>query len=209
MAERITDLLRSLIGNEYLLVALLAVIPVTEIKGAILYGAMARCDMLCAFFIAFGASSLLALAVVPLFPLMLKWAEKSPAVRRATYFLTDRLERKAGKIMETAGVPGHGKYKSRLTLGLYAFVAVPFPFTGIWAGALLAAIMRLDYRSSVFALIFGNFTAGGIILTVALLAGDRASVVLTIFLYIAIAILLVMAIRHIGRKLASSGRDEE
>lgn len=201
MGEKITELLGSVIENEYLLVAILAVIPVTEIKGAILYAAVAKCEMIGASLAAFASSAVLTFAIVPLFPLFLRLAEKSVAVRRVGAFLTDRLERKAGRIIETAGVPGVGKYKSRLILGLYAFVAVPLPFTGIWAGALLAAIMRLDYKSSVFALVCGNFTAGGIVLTLALLAGDKAPYILTIFLYVALAFLIVMLIRALGRKL--------
>ncbi|MBQ9370339.1 MAG: small multi-drug export protein [Clostridia bacterium] len=206
MGEKITELLGSVIENEYLLVAILAVIPVTEIKGAILYAAVAKCEMIGASLAAFASSAVLTFAIVPLFPLFLRLAEKSVAVRRVGAFLTDRLERKAGRIIETAGVPGVGKYKSRLILGLYAFVAVPLPFTGIWAGALLAAIMRLDYRSSVFALVCGNFTAGGIVLTLALLAGDKAPYILTIFLYVALAFLIVMLIRALGRKLAERTR---
>jgi len=206
MAEKITELLGSIIENEYLLVALLAVIPVTEIKGAILYAAVARCDMVRAFLAAFGSSAVLSCIVVPLFPLFLRLAERSSGVRRATAFLTDRLERKAGKIIETAGVPGVGKYKSRLTLGLYAFVAVPLPFTGIWAGALLAALMRLDYRNSVFALVCGNFTAGGVVLTLALLAGEKAPYILTIFLYVALAILIVTVMRSLMRRIAERER---
>jgi len=207
MAEKITELLGSIVENDYLLVAILAAIPVTEIKGAILYAAVAKCDMLLAFLCAFGSSALFSFAVVPIFPLFLRLAERSDGVRRMGALLTDRLERKASRIIETAGVPGVGRYKSRLLLGLYAFVAVPLPFTGIWAGALLAAIMRLDYKSSLFALVCGNFTAGGIVLTLALLAGDRAPYILTIFLYVALFILIVTLIRTLGRKLSEKAKE--
>ena len=91
-------------------------------------------------------------------------------------------------------------------LGLYAFVAVPLPFTGVWAGALLSAIMRLDYGNSLFALLLGNFTAGGIVLAVSLLAGEKATVVLTIFLYVALAVLLGMIARAIGQRIIAKER---
>ena len=207
MAEKITELVGSVIENEYWLIAVLAFIPVTEIKGAVLYAAVARCNMLKAFLCAFASSAVVTFAIVPIFPLFLSLAERSERVRRVGRVLTERLERKAGKIIETAGVPGVGKYKSRLILGLYAFVAVPLPFTGIWAGALLAAIMRLDYKSSVFALVCGNFTAGGVVLTLALLAGEKAPLILTVFLYVALALLVGMFIRAIGRKLVAKEKE--
>lgn len=206
MGEKIAELFGNVVENEYWLIAILAVVPITELKGAILYAAVTKTRLVLASLVAYAASSVLSAVILPFLPPLLGFIERNPKVRRVTSFLTDRLERKAGKILETAGVPGRGKYKSRLMLGLYAFVAVPLPFTGVWAGALLSAIMRLDYKNSLFALLLGNFTAGGIVLAVSLLAGEKATVVLTIFLYIALAVFLGMLARAIGQRLIAKER---
>jgi len=203
MANKIAEYLSLIIQNEYLLVAILSVIPVTEIKGAVLYAAVARINLWKAFLAAFAASAVATLAILPLFPLLLRLAERSRHVRRVTSLFTERLQVRADRIVGNAGVRGEGKFASRLTLGLFAFVAVPLPFTGVWAGALLAALMRLDYKNSVFALIAGNFTAGGIVLAVSLLAGDRAALVLNVFLCLALAILTVMVVKAIGKRLVA------
>ena len=208
MAQKIIEELGRWIRDEYLLIAVLAVIPVTEIKGALLYAAVVRADLLKAYLVAFLSSAATVLAILPIFPLLLRLAERSRRVRAVTSFLTGRLEDRAGRIVATAGAKGSGRYVSRLLVGLFAFVAVPLPFTGIWAGAMLAAIMRLSYKESAFALIAGNFTAGGVVLAVSLLAGGHASVVLDVFVCVAIILFSAMTIKAILKRMSKGAQRE-
>ena len=201
MAEKIIEELGRWIRDEYALIAVLAVIPVTEIKGAILYAAVVRADLMKAYALAFLSSAAISLAILPVFPLLLRLAERAKRVRAVTSFFTSRLEDRAGKIIETAGAKGSAKYTSRLLVGLFAFVAVPLPFTGIWAGAMLAAIMRLPYKESAFALLAGNFVAGGVVLAVSLIAGERATMVLDIFVCLAIVLFSAMTIKALVKRL--------
>ena len=188
MGDRIVSFFGKIIGNKYLLCAVLSVFPITEIKGGILCAAVADVRLLAAFFFCFLASFALAAALCAICPLLLRAAERSSLVRRFTSFLTDRLEEKAEKIASSA--KNGGKGKSQKVFGLFAFVALPLPLTGVWAGALLAAILRLDYKSSLLALSAGNFVAGGIVLFAALVAGEKAEFVLNVFLLAAFAALL-------------------
>lgn len=48
-------------------------------------------------------------------------------------------------------------------IGLALFVAIPFPMTGAWTGALLATIMNLPLKKSLTAIICGVFGAGLIV----------------------------------------------
>ncbi len=49
------------------------------------------------------------------------------------------------------------KYK---TFGLYLFVAVPFPGTGAWTGALIAALLGMRFKHAMFSILTGTLTAG-------------------------------------------------
>ena len=203
MGDRIVSFFGKIIGNKYLLCAVLSVFPITEIKGGILCAAVADVRLLAAFFFCFLASVALAAVLCAICPLLLRAAERSALVRRFTSFLTDRLEEKAEKIASSA--KNGGKGKSQKVFGLFAFVALPLPLTGVWAGALLAAILRLDYKSSLLALSAGNFVAGGIVLFAALVAGEKAEFVLNVFLLAAFAALIFAAIKWgIGKRKKKS-----
>ena len=189
MGERIVSFLEGFISNKYLLCAVLSAFPVTEIKGGILCAAVADVNLFLAFLCCFGASVLLSAALCALFPRLLLFAERAPKIRKVTSFLTDRLEKKA-ELISSEAAKNAEKAKGRKVFALFAFVALPLPLTGVWAGALLAAILRLDYKNALFALTAGNFAAGGIVLFVALAAGARADAVLNVFLFLALAALL-------------------
>lgn len=188
MTERIITLFSGIVKDPYLLSAVLAVLPVTEIKGSVLFAAASGFDPILSFLAAYGATLLLAAILSLTCPFFLALAQRSPRVGRFFSFFSDRLTKQADKIRGRASLPnavGEGK----IAFGVFAFVAIPLPFTGIWASALLAAILRLPAVRTFLALAAGNFAAGGIVLALSLLAGDRAEFVLTIFLILA-AILL-------------------
>ena len=188
MAAAIISFFEALGWRTAAVAALLAVIPVTEIKGAVLYAAATEGSCLIAVVAAYLSSVLLAVLLAAAVPRTLALARKAPSIRRATGFLTERLSVRADRIAAAAERKGKGD-GSRL-FGVFAFVAIPLPLTGLWAGALLAALLGLKPKSTFFALAAGNFTAAGIVLAVALLAGERAGLVFDVFLYIALAILL-------------------
>jgi uncharacterized membrane protein len=44
--------------------------------------------------------------------------------------------------------------------GLMLFVAIPAPGTGAWTGSLVAALIRMDFKKAVLAVLLGVLTAG-------------------------------------------------
>ena len=205
MTERIIMIFEGLVRNRYLLVTVLSVLPVTEIKGAILYAAVAEVPMFPAFLCGFAATIGLSAFLCFFCPRLLHSAERSSKIKSVTTFLTDRLQGKAEKILSSDGEGEVGKKR----FGVFAFVALPLPLTGVFAGALLAALLRLDYKNSLLALIAGNFTAGGIVLFVALVSGVYAEIVLDAFMLLAVGALLFAAGKSlVAKKKARSAKNE-
>jgi len=66
-------------------------------------------------------------------------------------WLTKRVERKAGNI------------KKYSVFGLVLFVAIPLPSTGVWTGAVAAALFNLRIKHAFFAILMGNTIAASII----------------------------------------------
>jgi uncharacterized membrane protein len=49
-------------------------------------------------------------------------------------------------------------------LGVFIFVAIPLPTTGVWTGSMIASFMKLRILPSFIAISIGNLVAGLIIL---------------------------------------------
>ena len=196
MANAIIEFFGGFIGNIYLLTACLSLLPVTEIKGSILFAVSAGAEPLLAAGCALLSSALLAALLVFCYPFLLSRAERSLRIRKVTSFLTSRLTERAERLNGDERAD-HG---NRGAFGVFLFVAIPLPLTGIWTGAMLAALLRLDRKIGFFTLVAGNFTAIGIVLAVALLAGDRANIVFDAFLLLAALFLVVAIVKSLVRK---------
>lgn len=51
-------------------------------------------------------------------------------------------------------------------LGLFFFVAIPLPFTGVWTGTTVAALLKLNFKKSLLTVFLGAMACGFIILLV-------------------------------------------
>ena len=204
MSNAIIAFFGRLTGSKACVAALLAVIPVTEIKGSVLYVVSAQGAVILPVAAGYFASVSLAAALTFIVPLTLARAERLPIIKKVTSVLTDRLSHRADRI---AAAAEKGKNQAnRFLFGVFAFVAIPLPLTGVWAGALLAAILKMDKKSTFFALASGNFCAAGIVLTVALLAGKYASLVFDLFLVVAlIALAATITTSFLKRRKAQNG----
>lgn len=199
MAEAIISFFEGLGLSKTALAAVLAVVPVTEIKGAVLFASATEGSAFPAVFVAYLASVLLSAMLAVTVPRTLAIARRSAFAGKAASFFADRLGSRADKIASNA--EKRGRRDDARVFGVFAFVAIPLPLTGIWAGALLSALLGLKGKDTFFALSAGNFCAGGIVLVVALLAGDKASVVLELFLCLAIVVLLFTALKSLFARL--------
>lgn len=65
------------------------------------------------------------------------------------------------RAMEKAGI-----IKRYSIVGLFFFVAIPIPTTGAWTGAVIATLLKLDYKKSFISMSMGIITAAMLVLSV-------------------------------------------
>ncbi|XP_043707830.1 uncharacterized protein LOC122657117 [Telopea speciosissima] len=146
---RIASALRNTGWPDQAIVFALATLPVLELRGAIPVG----------YWMQLKPISLTLLSVignmvpVPFIVLYLKrfasfLARKSPSASRFLDLLFERAREKAGPVEEFQWI------------GLMLFVAVPFPGTGAWTGAIIASILDMPFWSAVSANFCGVVLAG-------------------------------------------------
>lgn len=136
--------------------AILAMMPVVELRGALPWGITRGLDpwfsfVLCVLF------NMLPVPFILLFlNKILSWMEGTKTFSPIARWLKDRAHRKSDTY-----------YKYEM-LGLFLLVAVPLPGTGAWTGSLVAAVMGLKIKRAIPAIALGVIAAGIIMLTVSL-----------------------------------------
>ncbi|KAF9604270.1 hypothetical protein IFM89_004976 [Coptis chinensis] len=172
-------------------VFVLATLPVVELRGAIPVG----------YWLQLKPVLLTVLAVlgnmvpVPLIILNLKrfaslLAQSNPSASRFLDLLFKRAKEKAGPIEEFQW------------LGLMLFVAVPFPGTGAWTGAIIASILDMPFWSAVSANFFGVVLAG-LLVNLLVNLGLKYAIVTGVVLFL-ISTFMWNVLRSLKKSLSSS-----
>ncbi|KAF8051606.1 hypothetical protein N665_1692s0006 [Sinapis alba] len=146
---RIAAALRRFGWPDEAVVFALATLPVIELRGAIPVGYWMQLKPTLLTFL----SVLGNMVPVPFIILYLKklasfLAGKSPTASKLLEILFKRAKEKAGPVEEFQW------------LGLMLFVAVPFPGTGAWTGAIIASILDMPFWSAVSSNFCGVVLAG-------------------------------------------------
>ena len=84
--------------------------------------------------------------------------------------------------------------------GLFIFVAVPFPVTGVWTGTAIAVFLNMKFKDSFLPIVLGNLIAGAIITFITFLFADYVDIIIGALVVIAIIMLLIFIIKVIKTK---------
>ncbi len=130
-----------------LVVLFTAAMPVVELKGAIPIGIALGLSPFLSSFVSFIGSTLpipfILFGLRPFF----EFLKKVAVFEKFTLWLTDRSLSKSGKIQK------YGSY------GLFLFVALPLPGTGVWTGCVIAALLDIRFKWAFPAIFLGNLVA--------------------------------------------------
>ncbi len=149
MVEAIQNFFLETVGRHWC-VFLCSMLPIIELRGAIPLGATLG--------LPFWQNVLLSIVgnmlPVPFILLMIRWVlemmKKVKGLRSVALWVEAKAEKNRPKIE---------KYTF---WGLTLFVAIPLPGTGAWTGALVAAMIRMDFKKAIFSVFVGVLIAAAI-----------------------------------------------
>lgn len=151
--------------GKYLITALLAFVPVSEVRGAIPYGFFNNIPLWQVLIIAVFCNMMVPLIgylfLNTLHGILMKWGYYNRMVSP----LLDRARSKINAKIEKYGI-----------LGLTLFVAIPLPITGAWTGVLGAWVLSLEKKKSILAIMLGVLIASAIVTTVILTGSGLAQI---------------------------------
>lgn len=142
---------------KYILTGIIGMIPIIELRGAIPIGVFTfHLNYLESFICSFIGNIIPVYFIVkyirPLFDFFGRWKIFKIIIDWAS-------EKATKKIAESE------KLQNFTALGLFLFVAIPFPGTGAWVGSLIANFLDLPPKKAIPPIIAGVITAGIIVLT--------------------------------------------
>lgn len=129
-----------------------ACLPVVELKGAIPTGLLLGLPLWETFLWAYIGSILPVPFILRFTQPVMAHLRQTKQFKRFAHWLEARTMRKSSTIR---------KYS---LVGLFIFVAIPLPTTGVWSGALLASFFGLKLWPSFLMIIAGNLIAGLLVL---------------------------------------------
>ena len=143
---------------DWLEVLILAAMPISELRGAIPWAILGLNFPWYSAYVIAVIGNLLPVPVILLFlNTIYRVLGKTVFFRRFFNWLFKITERRSGMIL---------KYKR---IGLILFVAIPFPVTGAWTGALAAVLLGLKPRAAFWYICLGVLIAGVIVTCLSLL----------------------------------------
>lgn len=127
-------------------------LPVSEIRGAIIYAAAnlnnSVFNLVEMYILSVIGNFIPVPFILMLFRPILSWLKKTKLLRKFAHWLEERTKRKAGKI-------------AKISVGaLFIFVAIPFPTTGAWTGAMIASLLDIRYKYALPAILAGIMVSG-------------------------------------------------
>lgn len=138
---------------KYLLIALVSMVPIVELRGAIPIAEGLGLDIFIYYPVAI-IGNMLPVPFIYLFARkFLEWGKDKKLIGKFFTWCLEKGEKGGKKLKETAGNKG-------LFFALLLFVGVPLPGTGAWTGTLAASFLKIDFKTSILAVTLGVLLAG-------------------------------------------------
>ena len=138
---------------KYLIVFLISMVPLIELRGAMVYAVGVGLPEIPALTLCV-IGNMLPVPIIYFFARkVLIWGADKPYIGKFFTFCLEKGERAGNKLAKTAGRRG-------LFVALLLFVGIPLPGTGAWTGTLGASFLKMGIKSTTAAVSLGVVLAG-------------------------------------------------
>lgn len=195
------DSVNDLIGNPALTAMLVALVPLIELKGAILFARASGLGFLAALGASYLGSTVVAVPIFFLLRPILNLLKKVKWFNRFACKVEEYFRKKAEEVKNRKGKLSESGIKQ---LGVFIFIAIPLPMTGVWTGTAIAVFLGLKFKEIILPVLGGNLVAG---LIISLLA-ELFLPYVDIILYVLFALVVVMLIVFIVKIALTKPKEE-
>lgn len=204
MTEAIVNFFRDLFGNDYLTTFFIALLPIVELRGAVPVAFTMGLSWWQAFGLAYIGSSIVAPILLLLLKPVLELLKKVKFFNRFATAIESMFQDKAKSIAEKAGKSDSARKEEWIKiLGVFTFVALPIPLTGVWTGTAVAVFLGVKFWKALGAILLGNFTAGVIMTLLSVFCAKYLDTILMVFFILVILLLALFIAKVVIRMIKS------
>ena len=175
---------------KYTIIALISMVPIVELRGAIPIAESMDLNVFIYYPIAI-IGNMIPVPFIYLFARkILEWGKDKKFTGKFFTWCLQKGEKGGKKMKEKAGETG-------TFMALLLFVAIPIPGTGAWVGTLAASLLNIGFKASIIAVTIGVLIAGIIMSLGSILVSNLG---IPALIGIVIAIIVIFAICMILKK---------
>lgn len=187
--------LEKIFVSRELVVTLIAVLPIVEARMAIPIAFGYGMNPFKGWLFSFLGSSLTApILLLVLIPLV-KWLSTTKIFKKLGETLYEKFESKAKSVKTDETEQNVKKRNLKKAIGVFAFVAIPLPLTGVWTGSAVASVLKLPYPLALAAVVLGNAVASAIILLLCVFFEAYVDLIILVLAVIAIVVVVVLIVK--------------
>lgn len=196
-------------GNSWLATMLISMFPIIELKGAIpvgmsveFWGANALSEKE-AFLFSLLGSCLIVPIIALVFKPIINYLKNTKCFQKIANAIMEKIKKSSSKVdIKTKKKSTNPKVKTALKmLGIFLFIADPFPFTGVWTGTCLGVVCGLKFWQVVLTSILGNIVAGVLVTFVCSIFPQFTTILFFVVLAIILIMLMVWIIKLSAKKI--------
>lgn len=146
--------LQNIAFGKEILVFIISCLPILELRGGLIAAALLKLSPITSYIIAIIGNILPIPFILWLITPIFNWLRK----RKGLAKIVEKLENKA---LSKKDALEKGEF-----IGLLLFVGIPLPGTGAWTGSMLAALLGMDKKKALLAILLGVFLASIIMMFV-------------------------------------------
>ena len=157
-----TEFIKNLIGNNVIATILMSVVPMLELKGGIVFARGVGLGFFESLGLAFLGSVIVAIPIFFLLKPVLNLLKKVSWINKFACKVENYFQEKADQTMQKR-LEDHKKPRKESffkKLGVFIFIAIPLPLTGVWAGTAIAVFLNLKFKEAIGPICLGNLVAG-------------------------------------------------
>ena len=202
------DFLQSVFVFEPIVVILIAILPIVEARMAIPIAIGYNLGYFESWLYSYLGSTIIAPLLLLILIPFVKWLSRTKLFRKIGSALYEKFEKKAKDAMGEAELTTQSdendkkisKSEWKKALGVFIFVAIPLPLTGVWTGCAVASILKLKYPLALGSVALGNLVASGIILLLSIFFQPYIDYIILALAIIAVIVVIVLIVKIIMHK---------
>ena len=213
MTETIITFFRELTGNDYLTLFIISMIPIVELRGAIIFmGGMEGINLIAGMMCCVAGSSVMIIPIILIIRPLIRKLKRSKTFAKIGKRMEQNLAERAPEIDDD----DKNIIKKKMSLdmkkfwGTFIFVAIPLPMTGSWTGSAIGGILDFKLWKAGLAVFLGNIVAAGILtIIVAFVPNQYADFVLYGFIILAIATCVTLYFTRSSKREKKEAKEKD